>query len=424
MGLNKQVIFAIILLFLFNCNETIRDNNKNYIADSEKVFCRTEGKQIFDLANNSIRLKGTNVGNWLVPEGYMFKMNQINSPRKIDELLHELIGPDSLQAFWNAYLDSYITHEDIKYLKAIGCNHIRLPFHYRLFTNDLYMGNRNVGFKYFDKIINWCKQEELYILLDMHCAPGGQTGDNIDDSYGYPYLLFSESSQKLFREIWVKIAQRYHDENIIIGYDLLNEPVAHYFTDEIKDYNQRLHLIYKQTINEIRKVDNNHIIFLNGSVWSGDFGVFNKLFGENIVYEFHKYWFDVKQEAIREYVDFRDNNEVPIYIGETGENSDEWVEEFRILLDENKIPWCFWPYKKMNNTAGIMNFEEPETYKSIKDYALSDRSSYKKMRENRPVMSEVQQALNQFIINCKFENCFPNEGYVEALSFKMVPEKN
>jgi len=40
-----------------------------------------------------------------------------------------------------------------------------------------------------DKVIQWCKQEGLYVLLDMHCAPGGQTGDNIDDSWGYPFLF-------------------------------------------------------------------------------------------------------------------------------------------------------------------------------------------------------------------------------------------
>ena len=100
----------------------------------------------------------------------MFKMEQVNAPRKIDELLYELVGPDSLQVFWKGFLNNYITHDDIKYLKSIGVNHLRLPFHYKMFTNDLYMGQRNSGFKYFDKLIEWCKKENVYVLLDMHCA--------------------------------------------------------------------------------------------------------------------------------------------------------------------------------------------------------------------------------------------------------------
>ena len=65
----------------------------------------------------------------------------------------------------------------------------------------------------------------------MHDAPGGQTGDNIDDSYGYPWLFSSKESQQLFCEIWKKIAARYKNEPVILGYDLLNEPIAPYFNN-------------------------------------------------------------------------------------------------------------------------------------------------------------------------------------------------
>ena len=70
-----------------------------------------------------------------------------------------------------------------------------------------------------------------------------------------------------------------------------------------------------------------------------------------------------------------------------------------------------------------MNFEEPEDYKLISSYAMSDRSSYKMMRENRPDISKVQKALNDFIENSHFKNNFQNTGYIKALNFK-VPEKN
>lgn len=408
----------LVLVVLFSgCKEQPESSNLNTFSGVK--FMQTMGAQIIAPNGEPIVLKGTNLGNWLVPEGYMFKMEQVNSPRKIDELLYELIGPDSLQAFWTTYLDNYITHEDIKYLKQIGCNHIRLPFHYKLFTEDLYMGHRYSGFKYFDRIIDWCKQENLYILLDMHCAPGGQTGDNIDDSYGYPYLFKSQSSQDLFTEIWLQIADRYRNEPIIIGYDLMNEPVAHYFSDELDFFNEELFKLYRRVISEIREIDANHVIFLNGSVWSGNFEVFKEMMGENIVYEFHKYWFPVEQEAVQEYLDFSNNHQVPIYIGETGENTDEWIDEFRTLLDSNQIPWAFWPYKKMNNTRGIMNFEEPQYYHLISEYAKSDRSSYKKRRENRPDTEKVQIALNEFLENSLFKNNFQNEGYIKALGLRV-----
>jgi len=390
------------------------------IEENKISFIKSNGVELVNDNNESILLKGTNLGHWLVPEGYMFKMDQVNSPYKIDELLHELIGPDSLAVFWDRFLTNYITKEDITYLKKIGCNHIRLPFNYKMFTDDLYMGKRNSGFQYFDKIIEWCKQEELYVLLDMHCAPGGQTGDNIDDSYGYPFLFKSKSSQDLFVKVWMDIVDRYKDEPIILGYDLMNEPIAHYYENELDVLNKELLNIYKRTVKEIRAIDQEHLIFLNGSVWSSNFEVFEELLGENIVYEFHKYWVDVNYDAIGQYVEFRDKHKVPIYVGETGENTDEWVNDFRVLLEEYEINWCFWPYKKMNNTRGIMNFEEPLEYELIKTYAKSDRSSYKNMRENRPDIALVQKALNDYLENCKYEHNFENEGYTTSLGLKVI----
>ena len=414
-----NILTTILIIFVsVSCKEEVVKKSEIKVTDSLS-FIKTKGTKLVDDSQNEIVLKGTNLGNWLVPEGYMFKMEQVNAPRKIDELLYELVGPDSLQVFWKGFLNNYVTHDDIKYLKSIGVNHIRLPFHYKMFTDDLYMGERNAGFKYFDRLIDWCRQEQLYVLLDMHCAPGGQTGDNIDDSYGYPYLFKSKSSQDLMTKIWVDIAKRYKDEPVIIGYDLVNEPVAHYFNDELDYFNHQLFLLYNRIIKEIRDVDVVHTIFLNGSNWSGNFDVFEELVDENVVYEFHKYWFEVNQEAIQFYLDFRDKHQVPIYIGETGENTDEWVNDFRILLDENGVNWCFWPYKKMNNLRGIMNFNQPEDYHLITEYAKSDRSTYAKVRENRPDILKVQKALNQYLENSLYKNNFVNRGYTKALNFKI-----
>ena len=413
MTTNRLALYAgmaAALLFV-SCKST-------QVASKAPPLLKTQGAEIIDPHGKPIILKGTNLGNWLVPEGYMFKTGQVSSPRKIDELLHEIIGPDSLTVFWDKYLDNYITQDDIKYLKRIGCNHIRLPFHYKLFTDDLYLGKRNAGFTYFDRVLNWCRQENLYVLLDMHCAPGGQTGDNIDDSYGFPWLFFSGSSQNEMSAVWQKIAARYKNDPIVIGYDVVNEPFAHYFKEEIPDYNHRLFLLYERMVRDIRAVDNGHAIFLNGAIWAGDFGVFERILDDNIVYEFHKYWFDVNQGAIQDYVDFREKHNVPVYIGETGENTDEWVKDFRELLDENAIHWCFWPYKKMDNTKGIMNFALPDNYELIIKYSESNRSSFKNIRENMPDRKKAREALNGFLENCKYENCFQNKGYIEALGFK------
>ena len=182
-------------------------------------FFTINGKNIIGPDGKPFLMKGTNLGNWLVPEGYMFTFKDAASPRMINEVISELIGPSGARQFWKAHLANYITRKDIHYLRSIGMNSIRIPFHYKLFTDEDYLGGRGEarGFALMDSVIKWCAEENLPVILDMHAAPGGQTGDNIDDSYGYPYLFKSKSSQDLMTKIWVKIAEKYKNEPVIIN---------------------------------------------------------------------------------------------------------------------------------------------------------------------------------------------------------------
>ncbi len=40
----------------------------------QKKFFHTRGKEIISPEGKPFLIKGTNLGNWLVPEGYMFKL--------------------------------------------------------------------------------------------------------------------------------------------------------------------------------------------------------------------------------------------------------------------------------------------------------------------------------------------------------------
>ena len=382
-------------------------------------FINTRGKEITGVDGKPLLLKGTNLGNWLVPEGYMFKFKDVSSPKLINEAITELLGPEETKAFWKAYLDNYITAGDIHFLRTAGCNSIRIPFNYRLFTNETYLGDTDGsrGFKLLDRVIGWCKKENLYILLDMHCAPGGQTGDNIDDGDGYPFLYTSAASRKLTIDIWHKIAERYKDEPIIMGYDLLNEPIAHYFkVDEINPY---LEPLYKEITASIRTVDKNHLVFLGGAQWDSNFKVFGKPFDNKAVYTFHKYWTATTKDVIQDYINFRDKYDVPIYCGETGENKDEWIQNFKNTLEQNNIGWHYWPYKKMEAESSPVTFNKPEGYDAIIDYSQKKRVTFDDIRKAAPAdRAAIKKALYQMIENSKFVNTRPNTGYIKALGLK------
>jgi endoglucanase len=407
----KRIVLGVLLLMFF----------VPALKAQTGKFINVKGKEIIGPDGKQFLITGTNLGNWLVPEGYMFKFKSVNSARLINEAITELLGPEEAKIFWEKFQDTYITAGDIHFLKASGMNSIRIPFNYRLFTAENYCGqnNPNRGFELLDRVIGWCKNEGLYVILDMHCAPGGQTGDNIDDGYGYPFLFKSKAMQQLTADIWRRIADHYKSETTIMGYDLLNEPIATYFN--AAELNPYLEPLYIEITKAIRTVDKNHIMFLGGAQWDSNFKIFGPPFDKKLVYQFHKYWTKTTgKEVIQDYIDFRDKYNVPIYCGETGENKDEWCEAFRKTLEENNIGWHYWPYKKLDNTAGIITFDMPPGYDKIIDYTEQPRADFAAIRKAAPADREqIKRALYAFLNNCKFENCKPNKGYIEALGFKV-----
>lgn len=404
-----KLIFISFILSIFICTPHNLSQQKNFFS--------VQGKEIIDSDGRPVLLKGINLGNWLVPEGYMFHFNKINSPQFIYFFFNTVLGPYEANNFWEEFRKYYITKEDIHFIKSLGLNHIRIPFNYRLFVTDYpYYELKGVGYELLDSVISWCKEENLYVILDMHCAPGGQTGDNIDDSFGYPFLFDSQKAQELTAAIWKKIAQNYKDEKIIIGYDLLNEPIAHYF--DVERLKPLLEPLYKKITSAIRDVDTNHIIFLGGAIWDSDFSIFSKPFDNKLVYTFHKYWTPPTQDVIQSYIEFRDKYNVPIWLGESGENTNEWIKEFREVLERNNIGWCFWPYKKLDSERGIVSIKRPDNYDDLINFADSFELSYEYIRENRLDFNSVKKILNEYLENIKLNNCIINEDYIKALGIR------
>lgn len=391
--------------------------NPSTLSYGQSRFVTTRGKVIASPDGKPLILKGINLGNWLLPEGYMFKFKTTNSPRLIQTALSELIGEDESRHFWKTYRDNYITQADIRFIKESGFNSVRVPFSYRLFVSDGEAPRlEGPGYELLDRVVEWCRRERLYVILDMHAAPGGQTGDNIDDSFGYPFLFESSESQELTVNLWRKIAARYRNEPAVIGYDLLNEPIAHYF--DAASLNPKLEPLYCRIVSGIREVDRNHIIFLGGAQWDGNFKVFGPPFDRKLAYTFHKYWMTVNQDAIQEYLNFRDKYDVPIWMGESGENTDEWIDSFRKLLEAHDVGWCFWPYKKLEATSCPVSINPPEDWSAIVNFADGPRTTFEDVRKHRPPKAKVEKALSEYLERIKFANCRINQGYLKALGLK------
>jgi len=188
-----------------------------------EAFVRADKGQLVDARNQPLLLRGVGLGNWLLPEGYMWKFEPPGpqSPRQIEALLVELVGLERAARFWTHFRDRFVTEADIEQIAAEGMNHVRLPINSRVVMDDDGALIPS-GLELIDRLIGWCRDHGLWVILDLHGAPGGQTGTNIDDSpNGEPELFLERRYQDQTVALWVALARRYRDEPVVAAYDLL-----------------------------------------------------------------------------------------------------------------------------------------------------------------------------------------------------------
>ncbi len=402
-------------------------------------FIRTAGHDLVDEKGEKFFIRGTNLGNWLNPEGYMFGfLDSCNSPRKMNDMFARLVGPHETAKFWRAFKDNYITEKDVAFIASTGANTVRLPFNYRLFTDEDYMGETGAGdgFARIDRLIGWCRKHGLRLILDMHACPGGQTGDNIDDSYDYAWLFDKDLGAPYVRhycDVWRTIAARYKDEPVILGYDLMNEPISKSqdVAADTTEWKSRLEAIQQEAVKAIREVDKNHVVMFAGANWNTEFDMFKDFtFDPNMMFTCHHYRFGnpvYTNDAVLAYAAFRDKSGVPIFMGETGHNVPEWIKANRLAMEENNIGWTMWPYKWHGRTgkpaACFRTFKLPDGWTDvIRPFAEKNRNRKSAAQAKElPDAKEALRLMKEYAENCRFENCTTDEPFLKAIGLKVPP---
>ncbi|MEU6074352.1 cellulase family glycosylhydrolase [Micromonospora sp. NPDC047074] len=367
-------------------------------------FLRRQGQQIVDGTGAPILLRGVGIGNWWLPEGYMWRFGDAAaSPRAIEKVISDLIGPDDAVRFWRRYRDEYVSEADIARMAAEGWNSVRLPLNARYLMADDGTFDE-AAFGLVDRFMDWCRRHGVYVVVDLHGAPGGQTGTNIDDSpNNYPELFVSTDHQDATVRLWRELARRYRDEPIVAGYDLLNEPLPRDFQYK---YPRELVALYKRLIAEIREIDPDHMIILEGSNWARNWSIFDELWDDNVLLQFHKYWNSPDRDQIQEYLDKRAELDVPIYMGEGGENNNGWYQASSQLYEDHDISWNFWTWKKLSKRNSPATIREPADWQKIVDYVHGGE---------RPDRETARRAFDEFLDNLALDRCDYRTDVVNAV---------
>ena len=372
-------------------------------------FLKTSGRSIVNQDGDTVILRGMGLGGWMVQEGYMMAPGGFSGTQyQIRDKITELIGEDETNKFYDNWLKNHVRKIDVDSMKSWGFNLLRVPIHYNLFTapieDEPYPGSYteiNTGYALLDSLLGWCEDNEMYMMIDLHAAPGGQ-GYNADIS-DYDTSKFSlwesEFNQSKTVELWKRLSIRYKDKEWVAGYDLINEP--NWNLPE----NALLKELYVRITNVIREQGDDHILFIEGNWFANDFTGLAPPWDDNMVYSPHKYWSPVDDE----YLDWlvQDTLTTPTFVGETGENSNLWYRDAIKLYEDNGISWAWWPFKRIDAIQPPLSINYNEKYKKIVDYWNSGN--------DKPSKEDAIAGLTQLTEDIKFENCFYHKDIIDAM---------
>lgn len=216
--------------------------------------------------------------------------------------------------------------EDYVELIKLKVNTIRLAFSYRHFydpeTPETY---KDDTWDWIDAHVALSRRHGLRLILQNCGVEGAQFVPIASVPFDYS-IWTNRELQDRFIKLWQAIANRYHDEPQIVGYSLFYEPV-------VSESKAQWHTLAQRTINAIRELDQNHIVFVEriygdhemrrevSNVELAPEDAFVAVTDNNVVYEF--YYFE-RDEFTHQFAPWRtDVQQARVYPDAT------WIIRYR-----------------------------------------------------------------------------------------------
>lgn len=380
-------------------------------------WLHVEGEKIVDEEGRAVLLRGINLGSWLVQEMWMMPFHT-QPPKNSDfkpikdhitlwRTLEARFGIYDTDRIRTAFRNAWLTEKDFAKIKACGLNCVRIPFIHE-------MTNEPGGlFFWLDKAIDYAERNDLYVILDMHGAPGLQSDKHHTGLSDACELFSNHHNVHKTAEIWAKIAERYKDRSCIAGYDTLNEPMGAPNT-------QTLAIVHDHIYRAIRKVDSRHIVFIEDGFKGIEHMPHPLAVGwTNVVLSIHAYGhgnsseedFLKKLERLTTTLaQHRKIFKVPMYVGEFNSEphgNSETVKRIIHLFEFSGIHWSFWSYKKVAGEKGkseMWGLYYPEKkIKRLDPYLDSKKELLKKIKQLRTDRFEANKSLKEIFSEQKVQ---------------------
>lgn len=366
---NNRLFGRLVFIFGLLCCGQFGSLLFNKVAFAQEAFLKADGKV---LRNNGgkgdiITLRGTNVGGWQVMEAWMCPTNASDQKTTV-ETLTQRFGKEKAKELIGIYEQSWWQEQDFDNIKELNFNVLRLPISYYNLLDEK-GGLREDTLAMYDWFVRECEERDIYVILDLHAAPGSQNGrDHSGDKSGSK-LFTDEKAQNLTISLWEQLAGHFKGNPTIAGYDLLNEAEGN--ETEREPWGGVQLPFFDRLYKAIRAIDPDHIIIIN-AVWEPTNIPHPTEYGwQNVMYEYHYYcWTGTDNApAQRNFIDSKVSNnikaghEVPVLIGEFTlfEQLPSWEHALHVF-EENGWSWTTWTYKTVDQgNWGIFNSKSSAT---------------------------------------------------------------
>lgn len=195
----------------------------------------------------------------------------------------ELDGDEFLGS---GYIGPPYTQEDFNELASYGANYVNLS-HPGLFTErPPYVLDEQVQAN-LDHMIEMASAADLFVVITFRTGPGRSdftfyrdgAGDWFDADLLIESVWSDQAAQDAWVEMWRYTAERYRDNPVVVGYDLMCEPNSSgvvfeiyepadfyaEYADTVYDWNR----FYPRIVDGIRAVDAQTPILVGGNSWAG-----------------------------------------------------------------------------------------------------------------------------------------------------------
>ena len=340
-------------------------------ADGDTAFTaadalHTDGEQLVNADGQEVRLRGVNLGGWLIQEDWFCPAdNGKRGDHWTLETLIERFGTEKAYELYNIYWDNWITEYDFAQIAEMGFNCVRIPFWYRNFQSDdngtwILTEDGEKDFSRLDWAVEMCRKYGLYAILDFHGVNGCQGMQDHSGQKDNCHFFDKNAQGEAYRaqavEIWELIAERYAGEPAIAMFDLLNEPLCD--VNVLKRNYKVLNQWYDDAYQAIRAKDPTRVICMMGTWDIGKLPNPARQGWTDVVYQLHQY--NSKIDGFQSRIDaskaLRYN--VPLYAGEFHPTAETEASEINCTVGDilavyeaEGVNWTVWTWKGYNSWA-------------------------------------------------------------------------